>query len=118
MYHYRGWKDVTKFTDGCDLAQCLLSKKLGQSRINRHALSSHEPIGEITATPQGGECAGASDPAGVARHPDNLRSENSEGECAPLEIVAKVAGRKRFIMSNNAAHHVQPIEAKNSLSFR
>ena len=20
MYHHRGWKDVTKFTDGCDLA--------------------------------------------------------------------------------------------------
>jgi hypothetical protein len=21
MYHYREWKDVTEFTDGCDLAQ-------------------------------------------------------------------------------------------------
>jgi len=25
MYHHGGWKDVTKFTHGCDLAQSLTS---------------------------------------------------------------------------------------------
>jgi len=52
------------------LQPCLLSKKLGQST----ALSSHAPTGETTATPQGGECASAVNPAGVARRPCNLRS--------------------------------------------
>ena len=76
---------------------------------------SREPIGEITATPQGGERASVVDPAGVARHADNLRSEDLERMSVfHLEIMAKVAGTE----AASTNFEILRNEAKNPLSFK
>jgi hypothetical protein len=45
-------------------------------RVNRQLFQAMKTTGDLTAIPQGRKCPSALDPAGVARHPDDLRSRD------------------------------------------